>query len=113
MQLFVYGTLKRGFHNHYVLGDAKFIGDYITKPVYTMLDIRGAFPALRLGGTTAIIGEVYDINDLELVDQLEGYPTLYDRSEIATDYGNAWVYHFDFNNPLAIGSTKIEDGNWK
>jgi gamma-glutamylcyclotransferase (GGCT)/AIG2-like uncharacterized protein YtfP len=94
MKLFVYGTLKKGFCNHHVLGNAKFIGAYTTQPRYTMYDM-GAYPAIRLDGKTSIVGEVYEINDLELVDSLEGYPVLYDRTEIETDFGVAWVYYFN------------------
>jgi len=117
-RVFVYGTLKKGFCNHAVLGkSAVFIGDYITGKKYKMYDC-GSYPALRLEGTTAIIGEVYDIIGLDRLDQLEGYPILYDRIQIETDYGMAWVYYmtqrsgqypYNPNEPCVV----IESGEWK
>ena len=117
MLIFVYGTLKGGFCNHGVLGDATFMGNYTTPPVYRMFDL-GAFPAISLDGTTAIIGEVYEIDNLDRVDVLEGYPTLYDRSEIPTNFGMAWVYHYEWGESdyhfIQKGSPQIiENGFWK
>jgi len=109
-RVFVYGTLKKGFYNHCVLGDAKFIGNYITKPVYTMYDL-GLYPAIGMTGSTAIIGEVYEVTDLAALDRLEGVPYFYNRAEIETEYGASWVYYIvDVDN---LRYEIIEDGEWK
>lgn len=110
MLIFTYGTLKKGFHNHSVLGKAAvYIGHHTTKPCYTMYDL-GFYPAISLLGNTAIVGEVYEVSDLENIDRLEGYPHFYNRIEIETKYGLAWVYHLVDDN---IRYKVIESGEWK
>lgn len=110
-RVFVYGTLKKGFGNHRLLENAKYVGEAETVfPVYTMFDI-GSFPGVVQGGETMIKGEVYDVNDEEFanLDRLEGYPSMYTREEIDTTKGKAWMYlwNYDTNN-LGILTT----GEW-
>jgi len=91
MKIFVYGTLKYDGYNHYILqeNNAKFIGiDSIVG--YDMFDL-GYYPGITNGKGT-VVGEVYEIPDLFDLDQLEGYPSLYNRHEIQTIYGKVWVY---------------------
>ncbi len=57
-RLFVYGSLKRGFANHYVLRKAEFVAECRTAPYYRLFDL-GAYPALATDGTTAVTGELY------------------------------------------------------
>ena len=93
MKLFVYGTLKRGFHNAYYLRDARFLGEFTTDPVYSMYHF-GSYPAVSEFGRTAITGEVYEISTLQLasIDRLEWYPDFYQRLVIETSFGEAWMY---------------------
>ena len=93
MRIFVYGTLKKGYENHRVIANAKFLGKHVTDPKYTMYDM-GAYPCITLGGDTAIVGEVYEVDSLRRTDVLEGYPVYYNRIEIETEYGTAWVYYY-------------------
>jgi len=83
MYIFVYGTLKQGFHNHYLLEDAEFICEATTKEKYPMVKTKGHFPYLlnKKGVGHNIQGEVYRINDttLMMLDILEGYPEHYTR----------------------------------
>jgi gamma-glutamylaminecyclotransferase len=104
--LFVYGTLKAGYPNNALISDGELLGNHLTEPSYTMYDL-GAFPAISLGGDTAIHGEVWRIADLELTDYLEGYPLFYDRVLIPTIYGDAWVYFLP-----KVDGTVIPDGKW-
>lgn len=46
MYIFVYGSLKEGYHNHYLLENAEFICEAITKEKYPMVNIEGDFPYL-------------------------------------------------------------------
>ena len=45
-------------------------------------------------GHDAISGEIYRVNSqqFQMLDELEWYPRYYQRIEIATDYGRAWMY---------------------
>jgi gamma-glutamylcyclotransferase (GGCT)/AIG2-like uncharacterized protein YtfP len=83
--VFVYGTLRRGEYNHRYLSRVRRLGVYRTSPVYTLLDL-GDYPAVIPGGHTAILGEVYAINNalLSRLDGLEGYPHEYTRERIST-----------------------------
>ena len=93
IQVFVYGSLKRGHSNHGFLQGADFVGAHSTRAVYTLLDL-GYFPGVIAGGTTAIQGEIYRIDDdtLHALDRLEGHPEFYQRALIATPYGGAYIY---------------------
>lgn len=86
MYIFVYGTLKQGFCNHYLLNESEFICEAITKEKYPMVNTEIYFPYLinRAGEGFHIKGEVYriDTNTLALLDILEGYPEHYIREEI-------------------------------
>ena len=92
-RLFVYGTLKKGFHNAFYLQEARFLGAFTTEPVYSMYSF-GSYPAVSEFGNTAIEGEVYDINDAQLAmtDRLEWYPDFFQRVMIDTSFGKAWMY---------------------
>lgn len=109
--VFVYGTLRRGEYNHRYLSGARRRGVYRTSPGYTLLDL-GDYPAVISGGRTAIVGEVYAINDalLNRLDRLEGYPHEYTRERISTPYGPAWIYlyrHHPAHSPVIPG------GDWR
>jgi len=86
MYLFVYGTLKNGFHNHHLLEDAEFICSAATKQKYPMVNIEEYFPYLidAEGIGHHVEGEVYKIDEeiLAMLDILEGYPNLYNRHKI-------------------------------
>ena len=86
MYIFVYGTLKQGFHNHYLLEDTKFICEAATKDKYPMVNTEEYFPYLfnQKGMGHNIRGEVYRIDDvtLAMLDVLEGYPDHYTRETI-------------------------------
>lgn len=74
MLVFVYGSLKSGFHNHRLLKNSKFVGQAVTKEKYTMYSC-GSFPSVTEEPSYNISGEVYEINEqtLKSLDYLEGY----------------------------------------
>lgn len=87
-RIFVYGTLKKGFGNHRVLGNSVFIGEAITvDDSFTMFD--GGFPYVSDrftdGNQGRIVGELYETDRqtiLDALDRLEGVPHLYVKREI-------------------------------
>lgn len=93
-KVFVYGTLKTGHYNNRILqrSNGIFLGEFKTEPEFTMKHL-GAFPGVLTEGNTSIQGEVFEVDDLSCLDQLEGYPHFYDRVLIDTSYGQAWVYY--------------------
>ena len=90
--VFVYGTLKRGEKNHHWLEGASWQGEAELSGV--LLHDLGPFPMAVIGVGTAI-GEVYAVEErgLARLDELEGYPRLYDRQLLSLNDGRqAWVY---------------------
>ena len=86
INIFVYGTLKRGFYNNDLLKSSLFIADAITKEKYPMVNVESFFPYLinDKGHGTHVKGELFktDVKTLENIDELEGYPDLYTREFI-------------------------------
>jgi len=86
MYIFVYGTLKEGYRNHYLLEDSEFVCEATTKDRYPMINMEIDFPYLidKVGTGHHIKGEVYkiDTKTLIMLDVLEGYPEHYNRENI-------------------------------
>ena len=84
--LFAYGSMKRGFRNHYRLENDKFIGQAKTKKKYCM------FPAPSYNYPYGIEddrrwqlkGELYELTNtpIETIDDFEGAPAYYYRKMI-------------------------------
>ena len=99
-EIFVYGTLKRGFGNHHYLRSAKFIATGRTKNKYALYAAGIPF-VVKDNQVTNIIGEIYEVDDatLAIIDSLEGHPDFYKRMQvpiIANDQDQtsivAWLY---------------------
>lgn len=90
--LFVYGTLKRDFSNHHYLKNATFLGKSQTVLPYPMILKHKAYPYLinKPNKGLHIKGELYHVDYATLlaIDELEGCPDNYIRSEIAVQYEN-------------------------
>ncbi|NJN45352.1 MAG: gamma-glutamylcyclotransferase [Candidatus Competibacteraceae bacterium] len=108
--VFVYGTLRRGEANHHWLGNAPFLGQHRTPARYTLLDL-GSYPAAVANGHTAIVGELYGLDDslLARLDELEDYPREYTRAVIPVPQGRAWMYLY--RRPPS-GAMVIAGGDW-
>jgi len=98
--VFVYGTLKKGHGNNYLLAEATFIGRGKTLKRFRLFDV--GFPyAVPSEKGARVIGEVYKVEDAEIfqaLDWLEGYPTHYKRQVIKVELDNgqvveAWIYY--------------------
>jgi gamma-glutamylcyclotransferase (GGCT)/AIG2-like uncharacterized protein YtfP len=84
----------------------------------------GAYPAIYLTGEDAKVSvELYEITEdqLDRLDNLEGYPSFYNRSIVAinTPSGSrhAWVYHFNIDKGFNSDSSLEPDSDgvytWK
>lgn len=111
--VFVYGTLLAGEANHHLLARARLVAAARTRPAFALHDL-GAFPALVAGGTHAILGELYEIDEATFaaLDDLEDYPRYYQRQQIVLDEGaTAWTYLL---SPAQVaGCPVIESGSWR
>ena len=95
--LMVYGTLKQGYGNHYLVEDGRFLGKATTLKPYLLW--HSGFPiathnqdiADRLGEQMLpVIGEVYEVSDTQLrrCDSLEGHPRWYKRVHVQAELDN-------------------------
>ncbi len=112
-RVFVYGTLLQGEPNHYILEHACFVREARTPAVFTLCDL-GSFPALLADGSTAVLGEVYEVDAATLarLDRLEGHPRLYRRTPITLDDGEP-VEAYVMAPGRAWSERIITNGDWR
>ena len=82
--VFVYGSLKVGFHNNVVLKKSEKISDFVTSEKYDMFSL-GNFPAMSSTNKNYhIAGELYAVDDetLSNLDILEGEGHFYKKKKI-------------------------------
>ena len=99
-RVFVYGTLKSGNTTRglNMFPDAEKVGNAVTSDsAYSLYDL-GSFPAVGLKGNNKISGEVWEVDDetFAMLDSIEGYPNFYNRKQIQTSQGKAWVYYIPY-----------------
>jgi gamma-glutamylcyclotransferase (GGCT)/AIG2-like uncharacterized protein YtfP len=106
--IFVYGTLKRGGENHYLLEGSRFAGEASING-WEMRDL-GDYPAITKSDGGNVHGEMYIVSDETFlrISILEGYPSLFQRMVVKTNVGwSAWVYYMEkTKGPI------IESGRW-
>lgn len=109
----VYGTLRRGRGNSFLLSNSKFLGEFKTEPVYNMYDMGCPFITHAEDGMP-IITEVYEVDDYTSwhLDSLEGYPYFYNREQIDTPYGKAWIYFIDNDLTPDMQERLVKSGDW-
>lgn len=112
MKLFVYGSLRRGEPAHHLLAGATFIALAQTEPRFTLVDM-GDYPALVEGGHTAVVGEIYDVDESRLAD-LDAYeeaPDVYTRAALCVEGHQVVTYVLPAS--LAIGCSAFAGGDWR
>ena len=112
MWVFTYGTLMTGQPNHRLLVGARRIGTARTEPRYDLLDL-GAFPGMAMGGATAVMGEVYEVDrpTLAALDRLEGHPRFYIRRRIRLESGEEVAAYIFPRRPQDCPA--IPSGDWR
>jgi len=124
MKVFVYGSLMRGYHNAYILSEAKFIGRGVVKGL--LYDVaEGTYPGMIHGAGT-VHGEVYEVDEetFARLDRLESFmgagnpDNLYNREtvEVTLDTGEtarAWAYIYNQEIAEVIPKELIPSGNWR
>ena len=113
--IFVYGSLKKGFPAHSFLEGSEFLGKALTVDKYLLSS--SSYPMLsRKQPLCQVKGECYRINEetLARLDEYEGYPEEYDRIIIKVqiegekDIKEVWAYIKED----AVGETIHEDGEY-
>jgi len=112
-QVFVYGSLKRGFHNHGLLSKSTFLSEGAScgLEMYSL----GSFPAVT-HGKGSVVGEIWEVDDDTLadLDRLEGHPNFYRREVM-----DIWCDNMNGNLPCYVyvyqGQVRdhIPEGEWK
>ncbi len=112
-RMFVYGSLKAGFSNHRLLRTARFVGPERTAPEFTMYSL-GGFPGVVRGGTTAIEGEVceVDLETLAALDRLEGHPRFYRRTMVRLE-GEERLETYLLDGEKIKGRPVVVSGRWR
>jgi gamma-glutamylcyclotransferase (GGCT)/AIG2-like uncharacterized protein YtfP len=119
MKVFVYGTLMSGFGANMMLKSTKPLGiDTING---TMHDVnRGGFPGVILDTGNTVQGEVYEVEDegvLENLDRYEGFnsdnlpASLYTRHTVQTEGGHE-VLIYQYNQGVSE-DTIVPNGDWR
>lgn len=105
MLLFVYGTLKKGYGNNYLLemAGADFVRKSVTKHKYYMISTGIPFviednkirqpEILKYKGHIVIEEYLIDKNRIHLIDELEGHPEWYTRKVVKDiEEYKGWLY---------------------
>jgi gamma-glutamylaminecyclotransferase len=111
--VFTYGTLLKGEVNHHLLAQARFVAEGRTEPCFELFDL-GPFPAMSAGGETAVLGEVYAVDETTLarLDRLEGHPSFYQRTQIRLDGGQE-VQTYLMDRARMRECVLIPSGDWR
>jgi gamma-glutamylaminecyclotransferase len=113
-RVFVYGTLKRGGANHFILAGQQFLGAARTPPGFTLHSL-GDYPGMvrAADDRAGVIGELWavDVGCLLRLDKLEGVTEgLYERVPVqlapphADEPVETYLYLRDLTGRPAIGS---------
>lgn len=111
-----------GYSNHYFLASSKYLGRAQTVSKYSMYTLHYPFVNSTIADTH-IVGELYEIPSedvLSAIDELEGHPVDYERTDIEVQLFadssehivvRAQIY---FNNNLSTGdgAEKVLSGNF-
>jgi len=109
--VFVYGTLRRGFCNHHFLNGAALLGPARTAQPYG-LHLEAGIPYLLADEARyPVVGELYRVDAAVLagLDRLEEHPRVYERrlADIVMDDGQqrpAWIYFARRAHGVAAGA---------
>lgn len=132
--LFVYGTLRKGFHNNHFMDGAEFQGDSTTASWYRMFardpktEYHSSLPFVAAHNEGAAVdapevqihGEVYAVSSeqLAMMDGLEGHPDWYHRAVVFVHIGGrcrpCWLYFnekdmLDVERLVAVPSGDFRD----
>jgi gamma-glutamylaminecyclotransferase len=97
MQFFICGSALRGQPDHGNLGDARFVREAKTKPIYRLHSVEDQHPGIYEvpTGGIAIAGEVYEMTDAQHVHLLATEPPNLYEAPIQLEEGtsvNAMIY---------------------
>jgi gamma-glutamylaminecyclotransferase len=97
MQFFICGSALRGQPDHGNLGDARFVREAKTKPIYRLHSVEDQHPGIYEvpSGGIAIAGEIYEMTDAQHAHLLATEPPNLYEAPIQLEDGtsvNAMIY---------------------
>jgi gamma-glutamylaminecyclotransferase len=113
VRLFVYGLLLQGEREHGMLEGAPLLGQVLTAPEHTLVDLD-FYPALLVGGRAAVQGELYGVSrHLRFkLDVHHQCPALFRRVSIRlADGTQAETYVMDEDK--VRGKRRLRAGSWR
>jgi len=112
-EVFVYGSLMRGLHNHPLLTHSTFLGEALTEAAFELYSL-GYFPAMTRGGCCAVRGECFEVDaeTLHALDRLEGHPEFYRRQRISLGDGRRVLSYLVEPRQVA-GRPHVDKGCWR
>lgn len=110
----VYGSLRKGLYNHYLMSHSDFIKTVSVEVPFKMISISDRFPALiPTKENNLVVFELYKIDDKTArnLDILEGYPDFYSKKYIKIEDEDYLVYYL---SPLKITNEEevVKSGDW-
>lgn len=110
----VYGSLRKGLYNHYLMSHSDFIKTVSVEVPFKMISMSDRFPALiPTKENNLVIFELYKIDDKTArnLDILEGYPDFYSKKYIKIEDEDYLVYYL---SPLKITNEEevVKSGDW-
>lgn len=125
-KVFVYGTLKFGFPNHYIIQNSKKLGvssTFLSTYLLVELSEQLNVPAVILWDQSIykcgfpILGEIYEVSPhvLATLDNFENNGLIYTREKIQLSNNMvAWMYimNFKIKNPRIVTPNHTGIQNW-
>ena len=110
----VYGSLRKGLYNHYLMSHSDFIKTVSVEVPFKMISMSDTFPALiPTKENNLVVFELYKVNDKTArnLDILEGYPDFYSKKYIKIKDEDYLVYYL---SPLKITNEEevVKSGDW-
>lgn len=111
--IFAYGLLLKGESEHSLVAKAEFVGEVRTKPAFTLVDL-GVYPALVVGGSTAVLGELYGMDKQTrfVLDVRHQCPVLFQRVSIELECGSV-VDTYAMRDEQVRGKRRLKYGDWR
>ncbi len=111
--LFVCGTFLSGEREHDLLAGTPRRAVATTANVYSLVEVR-ALAALIDNGTTAVVGEIYDVpyEVIRACDKRRDHPALFHRKEVKLSDGSVAQAYF-LREDQARGLRRIHSGDFR
>ncbi len=113
VNLFVYGTLRRGFGLSDYMAGSEYIGEAVTLPRYRLT--AAGIPFLHDGGSTAVRGEVYRVPVGPVLYRIRRIERAYDERVVLLDGGpdvDGPVYAYFMEHSARAGTEDIPSGDF-